>query len=437
MGSFRFDRLEKIYDSRSEAIKKLNSITFDYAQPVVVRYKEDSNIYMLLVIGSDDSNGYKILADSNSSGDISDIYTVTRTSFDVSDEDSINLGLFGKTPHQSDIVIISTIISEIVYDRVAYIYTSKNIWEPLSGCVDADKIIFKDDIQLFGSYSEVGNIKKSDKVWKTKGKSVWQAFNELLDTTVEPTVLLDPSVSIVATTTGSKEIGTTVQQGYRINLTDGKYECAGIEEPIESEITSCNISYSGDFYDSFPEGTVGNIVLPEGYSQRFTGSVTIGTSNYAENNKGVTTELLWSNGSKEYQVSSGVLSSYRMGMFYGTVVEKIEDWSSSGVLNTKLRGLNKSGGSYSASTKTFTLKAGSAQMIIAWPKSDGRKGLTQVLDTTNNENISLSNFQSHEVIISGADGNIDSSYSASYIVMEYAPISGNWLKDIVIQLKFE
>ena len=437
MGSFRFDRLEKIYDSRSEAIKKLNSITFDYAQPVVVRYKEDSNIYMLLVIGSDDSNGYKILADSNSSGDISDIYTVTRTSFDVSDEDSINLGLFGKTPHQSDIVIISTIISEIVYDRVAYIYTSKNIWEPLSGCVDADKIIFKDDIQLFGSYSEVGNIKKSDKVWRTKGKSVWEAFNELLDTTVDPSVLLDPSVSIVATTTGSKEIGTTVQQGYRINLTDGKYECAGIEEPIESEITSCNISYSGDFYDSFPEGTVGNIVLPEGYSQKFTGSVTIGTSNYAENNKGVTTELLWSNGSKEYQVSSGVLSSYRMGMFYGTVVEKIEDWSSSGVLNTKLRGLNKSGGSYSASIKTFTLKAGSAQMIIAWPKSDGRKGLTQVLDTTNNENISLSNFQSHEVIISGADGNIDSSYSASYIVMEYAPISGNWLKDIVIQLKFE
>ena len=60
-----------------------------------------------------------------------------------------------------------------------------------------------------------------------------------------------------------------------------------------------------------------------------------------------------------------------------------------------------------------------------------------MLDTTNNENISLSNFQSHEVIISGADGNIDSSYSASYIVMEYAPISGNWLKDIVIQLKFE
>ena len=44
MGTFRFDRLEKIYDSRESALDKLNTITFDYAEAAVVRYRKNSEL---------------------------------------------------------------------------------------------------------------------------------------------------------------------------------------------------------------------------------------------------------------------------------------------------------------------------------------------------------------------------------------------------------
>lgn len=443
MGTFRFDRLEKIYDSRESALDKLNTITFDYAEAAVVRYRKNSELYILLVIGN--GSGYEIIADSVSFGESGSeipgggkVYIIQRPNDSKTDLELIEEEVGNKIPEGGDVSVISTIVDGEIFDRIAYIYNDDTkYWEPITGKVDANKVILNDDIQLSGNYTSIGNLNKSDGVWRTKGKSVWEAFNELLDKTVDPIVSKEPKVVLEAIKTGLVEVGSTIQQGYNLKFTDGEYNAGGIIEKIEANISNTVIKYGNENWE-LSQGETKDIKVEENFSKKFTGEITVTTKNFAENNKGETTELIWENGEKVYEISSSTLNSYREGIFYGTVTSKITNWESSNEINNTIRSLEKTGKDYSATTLNFTLKKGSTQIIVAWNKKDNRKGLVEVIDVTNNEAISLGNFNTHIIQISGADNIFEGSqFLSEYIVMEYAPISGEWLKDINIQLKFE
>jgi hypothetical protein len=433
----KLDRLEKIYKTRDLALEKLATVGWSYAYPVSARYYNDSGgICVLLALGTGDGT-FEVVADSDGlSTDTGNgsIYTFTRLSYSVSDDLSIESSLSGETPKAGDISIITTQIGGQVRDKVAFVYNSDlGRWEALIGAVDATKVILRDDIELYGDYDSFGNIKKSQGTWKVSGKSVWEALNEALDTTIDPEISKEPGLSLVASVSGTREVGSIITQGYTLGVTDGKYSCAGVDQSIGAYIESATVKLGDRENTNFPKGSFGEITLGPGYSEIITAQVQVRTDTKALNNKGLETDLIW--GPKTYSLSSGRLVSFRNGIWYGGLSEIPESWESSDSLGNLLREkLGKTGKTYGAGTISTTIKTGSVVFVIAWEK--GKGSLSRVFDATGNEDISLSNFTEHTIIIPGASGGIDSEYATTYTLYEYAPVSGEWLKDLSIQLIF-
>jgi hypothetical protein len=434
----KLDRLEKIYSSREAVIEKLNEVSWSYAYPVTARYTDNTGTTCaILALGTSDDS-YEIISDSatiNNSFERCSVYFYTRTSWDTTDDNSISAALFGSEPKGGDVCIISTKISGVLHDRSGFIYNSERArWEALGGVYDAGKVILRDDIELNGDYENFGGIKKSQGTWKVSGMSLQDALKDALDRTLEPEISQEPEVTLTATFRGDIEVGSIVTQGYTISLTAGKYSCAGVDQDMNASVGTIEISFAGETIQNPDlEGSLGEITVGPGYSETITAQVQVKTDTKAVNNKGTETDLIW--GPKIYSLTSEPLKSFRNGIWYGALPSTPESWESSDALGGLLReNLKCTGKEYTAGKLETTIKSGDTVLVIALEK--GKGSLSRVLDAGGNEEIALSNFTEHTVIIPGASGGIDSEYSTTYTLYEYAPIGGPWLKDIDIKLIF-
>lgn len=107
-----------------------------------------------------DLSNYATLDDLNSVGSGS-VYEGTKTDLTATDSSVIEAFFTGEakpTPKKGDVFIVNTVVDETTYEQSAYSYDGEK-WVAMTGSVDADKVIVRDNITLDG-VSAVG-------VWNT------------------------------------------------------------------------------------------------------------------------------------------------------------------------------------------------------------------------------------------------------------------------------
>lgn len=105
------------------------------------------------------------------------VYSAAKADLSSSDESVIAAFFAAKdapTPKKGDVFVVTTTVDGVNYEQAAYGYTGE-AWLAMTGSVDAEKVILRENITLAGGYTQVGNLTKSQNgtaVFSTKGKSV-------------------------------------------------------------------------------------------------------------------------------------------------------------------------------------------------------------------------------------------------------------------------
>lgn len=127
--SLQFNRFNNIYPDRDSAIDLLNSLSRSYSEGVTIRYYEDSDYKKLGIIfviyKSEEVGDYEIVYESGKEIPETSfrIFEVTRQYEGQSDEDCIGVALFGQTPINRDMVIISSVSGNTT---VTYIFFNED-----------------------------------------------------------------------------------------------------------------------------------------------------------------------------------------------------------------------------------------------------------------------------------------------------------------------
>lgn len=103
-------RFECIYSSRNEALKALGCASRQYSELVAVRYynENDDICIMLVIYKSADVGDFEIVSDSMSCCNQPRVFTAKKQSESQSDAECILVALFGETPHNGDVVILTS-----------------------------------------------------------------------------------------------------------------------------------------------------------------------------------------------------------------------------------------------------------------------------------------------------------------------------------------
>lgn len=133
------------------------------------------------------------------------VYTATKEDLTASDE-SVITGYFAQhpdaKPKKGDVFVVTTTVEGSTYEQAAYFYSGSK-WSAMTGSVDADKVILRENIIMAGNYTQVGNQTKAQNgtaTFQTKGKSVADILTEIFSKRLQPTITVQPSVSGFALT---------------------------------------------------------------------------------------------------------------------------------------------------------------------------------------------------------------------------------------------
>lgn len=136
---------------------------------------------------------------------------------------SISAAQNAKDLKEGDVFIVTT---GTISAKSAYTYDATNSagagWIACDGNVDASKVILTTDLSLAGSYTQVGNIKIEDGVISA-GKSVADILTDIFDKTIDPVLCANPSITILMTNTGAKEVGSSVTPVITCTFKQGTY----------------------------------------------------------------------------------------------------------------------------------------------------------------------------------------------------------------------
>lgn len=91
------------------------------------------------------------------------LYESTKTDPNASDTSVIE-AFFSKehapVPKKGDVFVVTTTVDETDFEQAAYGYNG-SAWIAMTGNVDADKVIMRDNITMAGDYTQVGNKTKT------------------------------------------------------------------------------------------------------------------------------------------------------------------------------------------------------------------------------------------------------------------------------------
>lgn len=354
------------------------------------------------------------------------IFKCDKSSFETSDEEIIS-SFFAvndsKVANIGDIFIIRTFVDGVVYELASYIYNGTS-WEAITGNVDADKVILREDIVTAGNYSQVGNITKAQngtgKI-STKGKSVAEAFKTIFTQKLQPTITSQPSVSGFSLS-GAKavEAGTEISvanfgtaslsagsytYGPATGIVATSYQVDRVCTPSSLNANSVATASSG----SDNNGGLGFIIGDDTSagdnvvsSLKYVVTVSHGEGSIAKDNLGGLSEPNIKIASGTKQQTTSAYTPYR-NFFYGATNSNPE------LDSNYIRSLTKSNKAYTKGDINITVPAGATRVCIACISS--AVGVTKVINTSALNADVTSTFTKTQVEVEGFNGYVAKTYN--------------------------
>ena len=347
------------------------------------------------------------------------LYEGTKTDLEAADSTVIEAYFTEHSetsPKAGDVFVVTTIVSGVTYEQSAYRYTGTD-WVAMTGAVDADKVMMRDNITLAGNYTQFGNLTKSANETSTlesKGKSVADVLTEILSKRLQPTITAQPSISGFALT-GAKavEAGTTLAQANYTagNLNAGSYQYGpetgvtasnwvvqritddGTEQIASVDAASLSAGSDNNGGNGFVIGDQGgeNVVA----SLKYKAIATHGAGVTADDNLGDDSSPAVSitAGSKTKETSA--YTPFR-NVFYGASTTKPT------LDSAAIRALTPTGKAYAAGTLTINVPAGAQRVCIACLAT--KPGVTKVINESAMNADVTSTFVQSTVNVEGAEG---------------------------------
>ncbi len=417
-----------------EMVQKVVSASIEYVTGELPVTGDPNKIYLKPIQGAADNakeefiwlekeNRYEMIGSTRMRE--AETFKAIKDSFAKADSDVISEYFAAHptlAPAPGDVFIITTNVDGKPYETAGYVKGDAD-WEAMTGHVDADKVILRQNIKLAGSYTQVGNITKGANEAKdlnVVGKSVKGMLDEIFTKTLQPTAITQPAVSGF-TLSGAKavEAGTKVatasfgtavlsagsyQYGPATGITATSYTVDRVAAPASFNKTGVATAASGTDNNSgagfiIGDGAEANVVTSLAYKVTVAhGQGAIAFDNLGNNSNPVKRIEA---GNKVQQTSA--YTSYR-NYFYGATTDKPT------LDSAYVRGLTKSNRAYAAGNITISVPAGSTRVCIAC--IDGKVGVKKVINQTAMNADVTATFTKSQVQVEGAEGYTAKTYNA-------------------------
>ena len=354
------------------------------------------------------------------------VYTATKEDLAASDE-SVITGYFAQhpdaKPKKGDVFVVTTTVEGSTYEQAAYFYDGSK-WSAMTGSVDADKVILRENITLAGGYTQVGNLTKSQNgtaTFSTKGKSVMDALTEIFSKRLQPSVIAQPSIgTFTLTGAGAVEAGTKVaaaaysgaslnagsyQYGPATGVAASSWKVERITDQGTEQVASQDAaSLSGGSDDN---GGAGFVIGDAGgenavSSLKYRVTATHGKGVTAKDNLGADSAPVVAIEAGTKSRETAAYTPYR-NYFYGATPAK------PALDSAYVRGLTKSNKAYAAGTITLSVPAGAQRVCIACLAT--KKGVTKVINESAMNADVTSTFVKSTVAVEGAAGYTAQDYN--------------------------
>lgn len=354
------------------------------------------------------------------------VYTATKEDLTASDE-SVITGYFAQhpdaKPKKGDVFVVVTTVEGSTYEQAAYFYDGSK-WAAMTGSVDADKVILRENITLAGGYTQVGNLTKSQNgtaTFSTKGKSVMDALTEIFSKRLQPSVIAQPSIgTFTLTGAGAVEAGTKVaaaaysgaslnagsyQYGPATGVAASSWKVERITDQGTEQVASQDAaSLSGGSDDN---GGAGFVIGDAGgenavSSLKYRVTATHGKGVTAKDNLGADSAPVVAIEAGTKSRETAAYTPYR-NYFYGATPAK------PALDSAYVRGLTKSNKAYAAGTITLSVPAGAQRVCIACLAT--KKGVTKVINESAMNADVTSTFVKSTVAVEGAAGYTAQDYN--------------------------
>mgnify|MGYP000839844469 FL=1 len=431
-GHARFEVAEAIPDASAAQENIMYLVMNDKTQYYDIYAKVEGAV-VLLDDTTVDLSGYatKEQLEAVSGGLGGTVYAATKADLSASD-DSVISGYFDQNkdakPKKGDVFVVTTTVDGSTYEQSAYFYDG-SAWAAMTGSVDADKVILRDNITLAGGYTQVGNLTKSQNgtaTFQTKGKSVMDALTEIFSKRLQPTITAQPSIGIFTLTgAGAVEAGTKVaaaaysgatlnagsyQYGPATGVTATNWKVERITDKATTEVANAETASLAAGSDN--NGGAGFVIGDAGgdavASLKYRVTATHGAGVTAKDNLGAASSPAVAIAAGSKTKDTAAYTPFR-NVFYGAATSK------PALDGAAIRALGKTGKAYAAGTLTINVPVGAQRVAIACIAT--AKGVTKVINETAMNADVTGTFVKSTVSVEGANG-----YSAKdYNVWVFEP----------------
>ena len=357
------------------------------------------------------------------------LYEGTKSDLSASDSSVIEAYFAAHTditPKSGDVFVVTTIIGDKEYEKSAYQYTG-TAWEAMTGNVDADKVIMRENLILAGDYDRIGNWTKDKNGTATKevsGTSVAAILKDMTSKTLQPTITANPSINGFGLSgAGAVEAGTPVATASYLaaSLNPGSYKYGpktgtgvvashwkveritdgGAEQVTSVDAASLPAGSDNNGGNGFIIGDAGGDNAVASLKYRVT--ATHGAGVQAEDNLGGASKPAVAIAAGSKTKDSAAYTPFR-NYFFGATAEK------PALDSAYIRGLTKSGKAYAPGVITVNVPAGANRVVIACIA--GKTGVKKVINETALNADVTDTFTKKTVAVEGANGYTAKDYNA-------------------------
>ena len=437
-GHARFEVAEAIPDASAAQENIMYLVMNDKTQHYDIYAKVNDEV-VLLDDTTVDLSGYatKEQLEAVSGGLGGTVYAATKADLSTSD-DSVISGYFAQNtdvkPKKGDVFVVTTTVDGSTYEQSAYFYDG-SAWVAMTGSVDADKVILRENITMAGGYTQVGNLTKSQNgtaTFSTKGKSVMDALTEIFSKRLQPSITAQPSIgTFTLTGAGAVEAGTKVaaaaysgatlnagsyQYGPATGVVATNFKVERITNAATTQVASVDAASLTAGSDN--NGGVGFIIGDAGdnavSSLKYRVTATHGAGVTAKDNLGAASSPVVAIAAGSKTKDTAAYTPFR-NVFYGASTSKPT------LDSAAIRALGKTGKAYAAGTLTINVPVGAQRVAIACIATT--KGVTKVINETAMNADVTGTFVKSTVSVEGANGYAAKEYNVW--VFEPAVAYGN------------
>lgn len=432
----RFEKVEKV-PSNDEAQDNVLYLVMNAATGYYDIYAKVGEEVVRLDDTTVDLSNYATIEQLNAvSGGIGGtVYAGTKEDLSASDDSVIAAYFKAHTDvavKKGDVFVVTTTVGNSTYEKSAYFYDGK-AWVAMTGNVDADKVILRENITLAGGYTQVGNLTKSQNgtaTFSTKGKSVMDALTEIFSKRLQPSITAQPSIgTFTLIGAGAVEAGTKVaaaaysgatlnagsyQYGPATGVTATNWKVERITDKATTEVANAETASLAAGSDNNGGAVIGDAGGDAVASLKYKATATHGAGVTAKDNLGSDSNPAVAIAAGTKSKETAAYTPFR-NYFYGATAEKP-------TLNSDyIRSLTKSGKAYAAGTLTINVPVGAQRVAIACIAT--AKGVTKVINETAMNADVTSTFTKSTVSVEGANGYAAKDYNVW--VFEPAVAYGN------------